>query len=280
MPAEIAAIERLLRGGKTKVRLNPTWEQICRENGVGQVIGREIHFTPDDKQRLRDYVLAEHGIDPQFDSRAGGRMAMARKDASEKLSTASVFGHLLVMATAGQSTVRVTGKGVSTPPGSVLSVLPDCLNAEHLHTQKLIIIENGGLMPHWADLQLTESWKDAVILYRGHRENARFVADIAREQPGHNLAWFFDFDPAGLAMALDQGRGNALIPQAWFDFGRHTAFNQPKTHRNQMNALKRLKVRGVGKVLKIAEHMEKEELALMQEHLVLRQVKMSALSFE
>ncbi|WP_144823155.1 DUF7281 domain-containing protein [Marinobacter piscensis] len=277
MPAEITAIERLLKGGKLKVRRSPLWERICDENGVGQVIGREIHFTPEDRQRLRDYVKAEHNLDPQYDSRTGGRMVMARKDASEKLSRDSVFGHLLVMATAGRTTIRSSGEEVTTPPGSVLSVLPEHLDIAHLQSRKLVIIENGALMPFWADLQLTGSWQDAIILYRGHRENMRFVADIAREQPAQNLAWFFDFDPAGQAMALDQGRGSTLVPEAWSTFDKGTAYNQPGTYRNQTAALKRLKARASGELLKVAEHLGTEELALMQEHLVLRQVRLKAL---
>lgn len=277
MPAEIAAIERLLKAGKSKVQRNQIWEQICAENGVGQVIGREIHFSPEDKQRLRDYAKAEHGIDPQFDSRAGGRMAMARQDASEKLSRDSVFGQLIVLATAGTAKVRAHGEEARTPQGSVLSVRPECLDTDHLQTQKLVIIENGGLMPYWTDLQLPECWKDSVILYRGHRENARSVAEIACNQPAEKLAWFYDFDPAGQALALDQGRGTTLVPEKWRELGRHTAFNQPKTHRNQSAALKRLKSRATGELLAIAEHMANEELAMMQEHMVLRRVDMRAL---
>tara|TARA_R110002074_G_scaffold212504_1_gene382012 strand:+ start:2489 stop:3364 length:876 start_codon:yes stop_codon:yes gene_type:complete len=277
MPAEIAAIERLLKTAKLKVQRSQVWEQICAENGVGQIIGREIHFTVTEKQRLREYVQAEHGIDPQFDLRAGGRMAMALQNASEKLSSDSVFGHLIVLATAGTAKVRVNGENFQTPRGSVSSVLPDCLDTEHLQSQKLVIIENGGVMPFWSDLQLPDSWKDSVILYRGHRENVRSVAEITSNQPAGNLAWFFDFDPAGLALALDHGRGSILVPDKWRELGRHTPFNQPKTHRKQSVALKRLKDRAAGELLAIAEHMANEELALMQEHLAQRQMALTAL---
>ncbi|RBW51420.1 hypothetical protein [Marinobacter sp. F3R11] len=280
MPAEITAIERMLKAGKSKVQRNKLWEQICAENGVGQVIGREIHFTPDDKQRLRDYIRAEHGVDPQYDSRAGGRMVMARQNASEKLSRDSVFGHLLVLATAGSTKVRVSGADVKTPQGSVLSVQPECLDTDYLKSSKLVIVENGGVMPCWADIRLPESWKSSVILYRGHRENARAVAEITRAQPADRLAWFYDFDPAGQVIALDQGRGSTLVPRVWREFGRHTPFNQPKTHRNQALALKRLKSRASGELLAIAQHMASEELALMQEHMVLRHVQLAALPIE
>lgn len=278
MPAEIAAIERLLKAGKSKVQRNRIWEQICAENGVGQVIGREIHFTPEDRQRLREYIVAEHGVDPQYDSRVGGRMAMARKDSSEKLSSDSVFGQLIVLATAGNAKVRASGEYVTTPEGAVLSVLPECLDTDHLQSQNLVIIENGGLMPYWADLQLPESWQDSVILYRGHRENARSVAEIGRNQPAQKLAWFYDFDPAGQALALDQAKGSTLVPEKWQEFGCHTPFNQPKTYRKHSAALRRLKARASGEFLAIAKHMEDEELALMQEHMVLRCVKMKVLS--
>jgi hypothetical protein len=277
MPAEIAAIERLLKAGKSKVQRNRIWEQICAENGVGQVVGREIHFTAADKQRLREYALAEHGVDPQFDSRAGGRMAMALQDASEKLSNDSVFGHLIVLATAGTAKVRVSGEEFRTPRGSVLSVLPGCLDTDHLQSQKLVVVENGGVVPYWADLRLPDSWEDSVILYRGHRENVRTVAEITRNQPAGNLAWFFDFDPAGLALALDQGRGSALVAEKWRELGRHTPFNQPKIHRKQSAALKRLKGWATGELLAIAEHMSNEELAVMQEHLTRRHMQLVAL---
>lgn len=277
MPAEIAAIERLLRGGKSKVQRNQTWEKICAENGVGRALGREIHFTPLDKQRLREYVVAEHGLDPQFDTRAGGRMTMARLDASEKLTPDSVFGQLLVLATAGAAKVRVSDEDVTTPQGSVVSVRPDFLDAEHLQTQNLVIIENGGLMPYWSDFQLPGSCKNSVILYRGHRENVRAVADIVSRQPADKLAWFFDFDPSGQSLALDQGKGSTLVPSSWRELGRHTPFNQPKVHRKQSAALKRLKDRATGELLAIAEHMASQELAVMQEHLVRRNILLAEL---
>ncbi|MDS1311518.1 DUF7281 domain-containing protein [Marinobacter xiaoshiensis] len=277
MPAEIAAIERLLRGGKSTVKRGKIWDQICAETGVGQVVGKEIHFTPEERLRLREYAKAEHGLDPQYDSRAGGRMAMARHDASEKYSRDSVFGELLVLATAGAATVRVKGKSVSTPPGSVLSVRPDCLDPEHLQTQSLVIIENGGLMPYWVDIKLPDSLANSIILYRGHRENVRSVAELVSSQPADKLSWFFDFDPAGQCLALDQGKGSTLVPASWRELGKHTPFNQPKVHRNQSVALTRLKGRAYGELLAIAEHMASEELAVMQEHMVRRNILLSAL---
>ncbi|MDO6443634.1 hypothetical protein [Marinobacter sp. 2_MG-2023] len=278
MRAEVAAIERLLKAARLKVKRSPVWERICEENGVGRVIGRDIHFTADEKQRLRAYVQSQYGIDPQYDSRVGGRMAMALQNASEKLSSDSVFGQLIVFATAGNTTVRVNGENFQTPRGSVCSVLPDHLDIDDLQTRNLVIIENGGVMPFWAELQLPGAWQDSVILYRGHRENVRNVVEIVSKQPADKLAWFFDFDPAGLALALEQGKGSTLVPVKWRELSRYTPFNQPKVHHKQSVALKRLKGLAAGELRAIAEHMANEELAVMQEHLTRRQMPLVALS--
>jgi len=272
MKNEIAAVERLLRSDKTTVQRNKTWDTICAETGAGSVVGKEIHFTPTDKQRLREYIASESGLDPQFDSRAGGRMAMAHHDASEKLTSDSVFGHLVVLATTGSAAVKVNGDTIRTPPGSVLSVLPQDLDREHLKTQKLMIVENGAIMPHWRDIQLPNDWKHSVIMYRGHRANMRTVADIARSQPEEKLGWFFDFDPAGLALGIDQGRGRLMIPEQWFNFDSKTGFNQPGKYRDQSAAMDRIKRKATGELLDIIGYMEKYSLALMQEHLVQRRV--------
>lgn len=270
MRNEIAAIERFLKSDKLKVKRNKTWDSICVETGAGAVVGKEIHFASADKQRLRAYIASACGVDPQFDSRSGGRMTMASHDASEKLTSDSVFGHLIVIATAGKSEIKVNGCTIKTPAGSVLSVLPENLDREHLKTQKLVIVENGAIMPCWHDIQLPNEWQDSVIIYRGHRENMRTVAEIGRTQPDEQLGWFFDFDPAGLALGLDQGRGVLMIPEEWSSFDSQTRFNQPDKHFVQQVALNRIKRQATGELQAIAEHMEKHGLALMQEHLVKR----------
>lgn len=263
MRNEIAVIERFLKSDKLKVKRNKTWDSICLETGAGAVVGKEIHFASADKQRLRAYVASVCGLDPQFDSRLGGRMAMAGYDASEKLTSDSVFGHLVVIATAGKSEIKVNGGTIKTPAGSVLSVLPENLDREHLKTQKLVIVENGAIMPCWHEIQLPGGWKDSVIIYRGHRENMRTVAEIARTQRDEQLGWFFDFDPAGLALGFDQGKGVLMIPEAWAGFNSETRFNQPNKYHDQKDALNRIKRQAGDDLLAIVEHMENHSLALM-----------------
>jgi len=277
MKNEIAAVERLLRSDKTTVQRNKTWEAICAETGAGNVVGKDIYFTSADKQRLREYIASESGLDPQFDSRAGGRMALANHDVNEKLTSDSVFGHLVVLATLGKASIKIDNVVTKTPLGSVLSVLPNKLDLEHLKTQKLLVVENGAVMPYWGDFELPSEWQNSIIIYRGHRENMRTVADIARSQPEENLGWFFDFDPAGLALAVDQGKGELLIPDQWFNFDSSTGFNQPNKYRDQQAVLSRVREKVTGELIDIVNHMEMNSLALMQEHLVNRRVGLIAI---
>ncbi|PHQ16901.1 DUF7281 domain-containing protein [Marinobacter profundi] len=284
MSAELAAIERLLRRSRSSVRRNPTWEAIHQETGAGRIVAGEIHFSAEDRQRLREYARSVHGIDPLFDARDGGRLAMARYDSSEKLAKDSVFGRLLVMATAGNAEIRVSGSPVRTPPGAVLSVVPEQLDADALKGQPLVVIENGALMPHWPEIRLPDGWSDAVLLYRGHRENQRAATELMAVQPSERLGLFFDFDPAGLVMALQAGKGWLFVPRDWPQLCRDSGVNQPGVHRQQRAALQQLQHvqerSGSGDLAELRARMESEELAVMQEHIVQRQLELEVLRLE
>lgn len=270
MRAELAAIERLLKSNKTRVRRNATWDRIHEETGAGTVIGRELHFNHEDRHKLRIYGQSQTGLDPQFDSRAGGRMAVAKYDASEKLSSDSVFGELLVMATAGSACISVQGMAVRTPPGSVISVLPDRLDRDRLRECRLVVIENGSVMPHWSEIRLPEGWEDSVLIYRGHRENLRMVAALVDEHPPETLAFFHDFDPAGLAMACHHGRGAVMIPADWQRLPGDSGPNQLNVHHKQRAQLKQLQQKNRAGDDSLIGQMANKQLALMQEHMITR----------
>jgi len=142
-------------------------------------------------------------------------MEAADKSNNEKFTNDSVFGHLLVLATAGDAEVFVGGQSASTPPGALLSVLPDALDRQALKSQRVVLVENGAPMTEWDKIQLPPPWDNSVILYCGHRENAGFVQQIVADQPSSNLALYYDFDPEGLEMALRTGKGTILLPEDW-----------------------------------------------------------------
>ncbi|MGX1201043.1 DUF7281 domain-containing protein [Marinobacter sp. MBR-105] len=274
---EFGAIRRLLQSGRKTARRNQVWTRIHNETGAGVLDAREIHFTMDDLWRLREYGRQITGLDPQFDTTAGSRVELAQKTSNEKLAADSVFGDLLVMATAGNTELKVSGQPVRTPPGSVLSVHVNALDYDALAKQRLVMIENGGLMTHWQDIRLPEGWKDCILVYRGHRENVRHARRLVQAQPSDQLGLYYDFDPQGLYMALATGKGHAFVPAQWEAWSRDgplpSGVNQRDAFRRQQGAMSRLRSRAATLMqpwIQVINAVDKGEWAIMQEHMAAR----------
>lgn len=269
---EFGAIERLLKNGRRTAQRNKIWTRIHEETGAGVIRGKQLQFDAGDLQRLREYGKRLTGLDPMFGSTAGGRMELAKETRNEKLASGSVFGDLLVLATAGESQVVIADQPARTPPGSVFSVFPEALDQAALKQTKVVIVENGSPLLHWQDIRLPVEWRDSVLLYRGHGSNARHVQQIITEQPSENLALYFDFDPEGLEMALSIRKGTVLIPANWNCLAENDrvreGVNQREAFRRQVGAMKRLKtIVQQTKWESVVRAMEQGELAVMQEHI-------------
>jgi hypothetical protein len=271
-PGEFRAIQQVLQSGKRSAQRNKTWTRLHEETGAGSISGRLFLFDKNDLQRLRDYARNRFGLDPLFDSTNVSRMEMADKNTDEKRAGKSVFGELLLFATAGTAELTVSGRSLSAPPGSILSVKPECVDREVLKQTKLLLIENGSLMTEAHRIRLPDAWRDCVLLYRGHGENLVEASDIVRAQPAQNLAVYFDCDPEGLELALQVRKGTALLPDIEHVLsGNHKdleTVNQRSVFRRQSEALKRLKAAALIDPWKRVLHaIEAHELAIMQEHL-------------
>jgi hypothetical protein len=277
MSAEFGAIERLLKSGKRKAQRNKVWSQIHEQTGFGLVSGREFQFSREEIQRLREYARTLTGLDPLFESTKGSRMELSEKTQNEKLARTSVFGDLIVMATAGQTEVVVNGRRTSTPPGSLLSVDPKALSRQELARTNLVIIENGALMSQWQDIALPERWANSILMYRGHRENVRHVRNFIAEQPSDRLAHYYDFDPEGLEMALASGKGEVLVPKEWQVLTGQDECNQRTVFRRQQSSLKRIqRDANAWPWSEIVQVMTHGELAIMQEHITSRHWPLAA----
>lgn len=280
-PGEFQAVQRLLQSGKTSAQRNKTWTRLHEEIGVGSISGRLFLFDRDDLQRLRDYARSRFGLDPLFDSRSVSRLEMADKNNDEKRAGKSVFGELLLFATTGYAEINVSGRSVSTPPGSILSVKPELLDREALRKTNVVLIENGSLMVEAHKIQFPDDWRDSVLLYRGHGENLAEASRIVNAQPAQNLAVYFDFDPEGLEMALQVGKGTVILPdiESTFTSNRQVlnSVNQRGVFRRQNDALKRLKQLSLDEQwTEIIRSVEENELAIMQEHMTVHHFALRA----
>ncbi len=282
MKAEFKAINILLLNGKDRVPRNKVWTLIHEETNLGAVRGREFVFSIEELQKLRQYGMSLTGgeLDPQFNQPSGSRMELAQRHSDEKFSTQSVFGNLLLMATAGRATLIISGKSTSTQPASVIAVKSEAVDHQFLQQQRLVVIENGSLLPDWQRIRLPESWENAVLLYRGHGDNARGVSQLVAVQPSERLAFYYDFDPAGIAMALRWGRGHVLVPKDWsaLDCRSANSVSQRNTFRQQHAELKM--AYGLARTAsqrRVVEFMETEECAIMQEHLTVRECLLTSI---
>ncbi|MBQ0763163.1 DUF7281 domain-containing protein [Marinobacter psychrophilus] len=283
MKAEFKAIATLLQGSKRSAARNKVWTRIHHETGLGTVSRRDFLFSEDELNKLRQYGRSLTGgeLDPLFYKPAGLRMDMAEVHNNEKFTSHSVFGSLMLMATAGGARVVINGEPSATQPGSILAVKPDPINREALTQQKLIVIENGSLMPDWSRIVLPEAWQDAVLLYRGHGENARDVIKLALAQPSDRLAFYYDFDPAGMAMALNWGRGHILVPQDWpaLDCSASGGLSQRGTYRQQHASLNMAQAAArTEQQRRILAFMANQECAIMQEHITARALPLVAIA--
>ncbi|HEV8078886.1 MAG TPA: hypothetical protein VGP45_10925, partial [Marinobacter sp.] len=190
-------------------------------------------------------------------------------------------GSLLLLATAGDASVSIAGERSATKPGSVLAVKPSVVDRDALTQRNLIVIENGSLLPDWSRICLPPAWQDAVLLYRGHGENARDVAGLVQAQPSDRLAFYYDFDPAGMAMALNWGKGNILLPQDWLalDCSAAGGLSQRGTYRQQHAELKIAQAAaGTDQQRSILAFMAAHECAIMQEHITVRALPLVAIT--
>lgn len=278
MTADFNAIKRLLISGKKTANKNQTWARIHEETCCGILVGREYQFTEDELHRLRNHAQSLTGLDPLFDSTAGSRMDMAEKVPDEKLASDSVFGQLVVMATAGRGEVKVNGEAAYVPPGAVISVPFESLDLEHLRQQRLVVIENGSLMPECHRIHLPQGWEDCIFVYRGHRENVRHTQKLIEHHPAELLGLFFDFDPAGLGMALAVGKGKIFVPVEGLECNDKfcSVFNNQSAHRRQTREMASLleKARNTA-CEKLVGWIHLNEVAVMQEHIVSGGIQLS-----
>jgi len=285
--AAYKAISRALRAGKDTVLANSLWLGIHSETGLGRRNGRSIVFSHTDLEALRRYGESLGGVDPLHNTLEGSRIDVAAITPDEKYSADSVFGDLLVIATLGSACVPLRGEHASTsaPAGIVLSVPIGMVDVERLSHQKLLIVENGAILPVCDRLCLPPQWTNTLVLYRGHRENAKHVKALIHAQPTENLGMLYDFDPAGLSMAMTHNKGTVLIPDPSYltdiDSALLARINQPRLfHRQheQCNQLTRSLVQeGWKSVLGI---MVQRRLAVTQENMVAGRIPIIAVTPE
>lgn len=204
------AIQRVLRNRTFRVALSSTWQQIHDELGVGNVTAKQLVLTPKDHEKLRNWASIEAGADPLTTIISGDRLKIASMVRDEKWATESVFSGMIQVNVRGGEIPLSQGNAV-TPPSTLLTVAASDILEEKVNT--VVLVENGIVARNWHKCRIPEGLINALMVYRGHSSEAKAVRGwLDSLPPSVQKIGYFDFDPAGLGMAIDYGLHATLIP--------------------------------------------------------------------
>lgn len=276
MNREFNLIQRFLRGGKDRVRLNATWQKLYDEEGIGVLTSGMLVFSPSDRASLVDWFKGRTGINPLVQgSIQGDRIDVAKISTNEKLSTNAVFsGEIRVAARQGVEILTINGPAL-TPPGSSLVI---DISSLILNDTSVILVENGAVMRRINELVMAPAHLNSVFVYRGHNSDAEAVSKMVASNMAVKFIGFYDFDPAGLMMAIEAGLDELFLPTFTDEMLKADILkkiNQPNKFWNQSDIFVRLKRNASDSLKEFVSLMEKYELAIMQEHLIAHNIPVS-----
>ncbi|MDX2503907.1 MAG: hypothetical protein QNL62_05465 [Gammaproteobacteria bacterium] len=226
------SIHRVLHNRTFKVRLSAVWKDIYDELGIGEISDRHIILSPEDHDRLREWVLREAGTDPLTTKVSGDRLVAASLVRNEKWATDAVFsGMMHVNVKSG--VVPLAQGDAATPPGTLLSVSVADIITKHVDT--IVLVENGIVARYWHKCRIPAELSNALMVYRGHGADGRTVRQWVKQLPCTiKKIGYFDFDPAGLGMAIDYEMDAILIPDPLDNQLIKGINNKPESHVEQL----------------------------------------------
>lgn len=205
------SIQKLLKSGTTKVRVNKTWASIYDETSIGVKQGKDIHFTSKDRQELREWAKQRSGADPLTTNLDGDRVQMSGKVNNEKWASEPVKEGMIEVYRPVPIPLCDGGE-VSVPEGAFLTIHKDSI--DYSKVSYIIVSENLEPVLKWTDVSLPEYLTDALVIYRGDKgTSARAVKVLVESDiPSTKIGWF-DFDPAGFTIAESfKGLDTLLLP--------------------------------------------------------------------
>jgi len=228
-----SAVQRILRNRSFKVPLNAIWKELHDELGVGSMSSTHLVLSADDHATLREWFSLEAGSDPLITTVSGDRLNTASLVRDEKWATESVFsGMMQVNVISG--VVPIAQGDAITPPGTLLEVTADDLQTDRIDT--VVLVENGIVARYWHKSQIPAELASALMVYRGHSaENTKCVRRWIDQLPSPiKKVGYFDFDPAGLGIAIDYRMDAILIPDSLDERLIEGTNNKPESHVLQL----------------------------------------------
>ena len=229
---EYNAIRRVVYNRTLSVPVNAVWQKIYDETSIGSISSMQLLLTVEDHKKLRDWVIHEIGTDPLTTKISGDRVEVATISRDEKFANENVFSGMLWANKPSGEIPLIQGNAV-TPEGTLISVTTDDILMDDIKT--IVIVENGIVARNWYKCIVPDDLATALIVYRGHGELASTVrAWLASLNTDIKKIGYFDFDPAGLGIAVDYNMEAILIPDPINDELTNGINNKPEIHVRQL----------------------------------------------
>ncbi len=208
---EYTAIQKVLRNRSMSIPINKIWKSISNETGIGDISSNVIRFSASDHKKLREICIDTTGADPLLQNIKGTRTEVTALVNNEKWTTKNVFeGFIKISAHAISS--HSNNQFKQTPAGTMLYL--DFNTIDLSSFTAVVIVENGAAAISWIDFKIPQELKNYIVVYRGHDAESRYVKEFLNKLPDDiSKIGFFDFDPAGIGMAIDYKVDAILIPE-------------------------------------------------------------------
>ncbi len=189
-----------------KLKLSSSLARLHADYGFGVLAGDYLHFSEKDRALLIERVQSENGVHlfrepyPQAQSREQS----AQTQRNEKTHSYAVTRDFILL-----NSLRPLQLNKQQLPVSLLTSLGVYLKADQIISvehQQIVLVENLAIMANLQALNIPESLKQALWLYRGDRKEQQQTSTayqfFRRFKNSHQLICFSDFDPAGIQIAL------------------------------------------------------------------------------
>lgn len=272
----IQAIQRVLQQGKTSVKISTLWEHICNTQGVGEVVANQYLFSSKDLSLLGKVLDGLSTESVMHAKLSGERVGMAGKFVDEKFADENVFEGYFHAYRADQKPLTLKSGVVQSPEGVSLFVHIDEIDIDKCPV--IVVVENGKAFLQWHRFNLKAKLEGALIVYRGHGKDQSTVFELVRrlQAVSKEVIGFFDYDPAGIQMAMNLGVNNVIVPIYW---DKHSSelpvgaeFNNEVKYLSQVDlARKYLNGQPPGSA-KVLRSVVDGKWGYQQEHLIAHQV--------
>lgn len=196
-PQEIQALLRICQSETGERPRSKTVEGLVNKLGFGRLVGKRWVVTEQDRERIRSYLQATEGIDPQTPPDAWkhkGRIEAAEIGWNEKLGGRRPRAGRVALRALG--ILNVNGQQLALPPRSFLDAPAN--EVVELHHDCVIVVENFEPFVCFEDARLNLPYTNPLLVFRGDAANPQdALLSLLAGCSLPIIAWP-DLDPAGL----------------------------------------------------------------------------------